>query len=78
MILCQLQVIGSITTLFLCWLILHKSVNSKHFDAMTNRDGTSSGQIKVTKWAIGSNYTNPATLKYKEIEKIYQSNILQN
>ena len=35
-------------------------------------------QIEVTKWAIGSNYTNPATLKYKEIEEIYQSNILQN
>ena len=37
---------------------------------------TSSGQIEVTKWAIGSNYTNPATLKYKEIEENYQTNIL--
>ena len=38
----------------------------------------SSGQIEVTNWAIGSNYTNPAILKYKEIEEIYQTNVLQN
>ena len=36
---------------------------------------TSSGQIEVTKWAIGSNETNPVTLKYKETEEIYQTNI---
>jgi hypothetical protein len=28
---------------------------------------SSRGEIEVTKRAIGSNYTNPVTLKYKEI-----------
>ena len=32
---------------------------------------TSSGQIDVTKWAIGSNNTNHSTSKYNEIDEIY-------
>ena len=39
---------------------------------------TSSGQIEVTIWAIGSDHTNHSTLKYKEIEEIYQTNKLTN
>ena len=39
---------------------------------------TSSGQIEVTKLAIGSNYTNHSNWKYKGIQKIYQTNCLSN
>ena len=39
---------------------------------------TSSGQIDVTKWAIGSNDTNHSTSKYKENKEIYQTNWLTN
>ena len=39
---------------------------------------TSSGQIEVTKWDIGSNNTNLSTLEYKEIKEIYETNWLAN
>ena len=39
---------------------------------------TSGGHIEATKLAIGSNYRHPVTLKYKEIEEIYQTKKLTN
>ena len=31
------------------------------------------GQMKFMKWAIGSNYVNPQTWKYKRIKQIYEN-----
>ena len=39
---------------------------------------TISGQNKVTNWAIVSNHTYNAMLKYKEIKEIVQTNRLLN
>ena len=39
---------------------------------------TSSGQIEVTKWAIGSNNKNHSKLRYKDNKEIYQTDWLPN